>query len=87
MLGRIRHKIVRYFLKGDVDVRDIDALRWNCKNFGFQLAIQLQGLIPEDIQNVLPAVAGHRLHAAQRDGQRVLHGRELVTQLIQAVAV
>jgi MoxR-like ATPase len=42
-------------------------------------------LIPEDIQNVLPAVAGHRLHAAQRDGQRVLHGRELVTQLIQAV--
>ncbi len=44
-------------------------------------------LIPEDIQNVLPAVAGHRLHGAQRDGQRVLHGRELVTQLIQAVAV
>lgn len=44
-------------------------------------------LIPEDIQNVLPAVAGHRLHATQRDGQRVLHGRELVTQLIQAVAV
>jgi MoxR-like ATPase len=44
-------------------------------------------LIPEDIQNVLPAVAGHRLHAAQRDGQRVLHGRELVTQLIQAVPV
>jgi MoxR-like ATPase len=44
-------------------------------------------LIPEDIQNVMPAVAGHRLHAAQRDGQRVLHGRELVTQLIQAVPV
>jgi MoxR-like ATPase len=44
-------------------------------------------LIPEDIQNVLPAVAGHRLHATQRDGQRVLHGRELVTQLIQAVPV
>jgi len=44
-------------------------------------------LIPEDIQNVLPAVAGHRLHATQRDGQRVLHGRELVMQLIQAVAV
>jgi MoxR-like ATPase len=44
-------------------------------------------LIPEDIQNVLPAVAGHRLHATQRDGQRALHGRELVTQLIQAVAV
>jgi MoxR-like ATPase len=44
-------------------------------------------LIPEDIQNVLPAVAGHRLHASQRDGARVLHGRELVTQLIQAVPV
>jgi MoxR-like ATPase len=43
--------------------------------------------IPEDIQNVLPAVAGHRLHAAQREGGRVLHGRELVAQLIQAVRV
>jgi MoxR-like ATPase len=42
-------------------------------------------VIPEDVQNVLPAVAGHRLHAAQREGGRVLHGRELVTQLIQAV--
>jgi len=36
------------------------------------------------VQNVLPAVAGHRLHAAQREG-RLLHGRELVSQLIQAV--
>jgi MoxR-like ATPase len=44
-------------------------------------------VIPEDIQNVLPAVAGHRLHAAQREGGRVLHGRELVAQLIQAVRV
>jgi MoxR-like ATPase len=44
-----------------------------------------QHVIPEDVQNVLPAVAGHRLHAVQRDGGRVLHGRELVKQLIQAV--
>lgn len=44
-------------------------------------------VIPEDIQNVLPAVAGHRLHAVQREGGRALHGRELVSQLIQAVAV
>ncbi|HEU0199478.1 MAG TPA: AAA family ATPase [Burkholderiaceae bacterium] len=44
-------------------------------------------LIPEDIQNVLPAVAGHRLHATTREGGRALHGRELVTQLIQAVPV
>jgi MoxR-like ATPase len=44
-------------------------------------------VIPEDIQNVLPAVAGHRLHAVQREGGRVLHGRELVAQLIQAVPV
>jgi len=44
-------------------------------------------LIPEDIQNVLPAVAGHRLHGAQRDGTPALHGRELVTRLIQAVPV
>jgi MoxR-like ATPase len=42
-------------------------------------------VIPEDVQNVLPAVAGHRLHAAQREGGRLLHGRELVGQLIQAV--
>jgi MoxR-like ATPase len=44
-------------------------------------------VIPEDIQNVLPAVAGHRLHVAARDGNRALHGRELVAQLIAAVAV
>jgi MoxR-like ATPase len=44
-------------------------------------------LIPEDIQNVLPAVAGHRLHAATREGGRALHGKELVAQLIQAVRV
>ncbi len=43
--------------------------------------------IPEDIQNVLPSVAGHRLHMTHRDGGRVLQGRELVTQLIQAVKV
>jgi MoxR-like ATPase len=42
-------------------------------------------VIPEDVQNVLPAVAGHRLHAAQREGGRLLHGRELAAQLIQAV--
>ncbi|MCS7100319.1 MAG: AAA family ATPase [Burkholderiaceae bacterium] len=44
-------------------------------------------VIPEDIQNVLPAVAGHRLHAATREGGRALHGRELVAQLIAAVKV
>lgn len=44
-------------------------------------------LIPEDIQNVLPAVAGHRLHTSTRDSTRALHGRELVAQLIAAVAV
>jgi MoxR-like ATPase len=44
-------------------------------------------LIPEDLQNVLPAVAGHRLHAATREGGRALHGKELVAQLIQAVKV
>jgi MoxR-like ATPase len=43
--------------------------------------------IPEDIQNVLASVAGHRLHMTHRDGGRVLQGRELVTQLIQAVKV
>ncbi|MCX7901418.1 MAG: AAA family ATPase [Burkholderiaceae bacterium] len=41
-------------------------------------------VIPEDIQNVLPAVAGHRLRAAAREGGRALHGRELVAQLIAA---
>ncbi|MCS6944608.1 MAG: AAA family ATPase [Sutterellaceae bacterium] len=44
-------------------------------------------VIPEDIQNVLPAVAGHRLRAAAREGGRALHGRELVAQLIAAVKV
>ena len=44
-------------------------------------------VIPEDIQNVLPSVAGHRLHASARDGVRALHGREMATQLIEAVAV
>lgn len=44
-------------------------------------------VIPEDIQNVLPVVAGHRLHVAARDGNRALHGRELVAQLVQAVSV
>ncbi len=44
-------------------------------------------VIPEDVQNVLPAVAGHRLHVTQREGGRVLHGRELVAQLTAAVAV
>ena len=44
-------------------------------------------VIPEDVQNVMPAVAGHRLHATSRDGVRALHGKELVTQLISAVPV
>jgi MoxR-like ATPase len=43
--------------------------------------------IPEDIQSVLPAVAGHRLHGNERDAARVLHGRELVAQLQHAVRV
>jgi hypothetical protein len=44
-------------------------------------------VVPEDVANVVPAVAGHRLRAASRDGSRVLHGRELVTHLVQAVPV
>jgi MoxR-like ATPase len=44
-------------------------------------------VIPEDVQNVLPSVVGHRLHAPQRDGGRTLHGRELAFQLIQAVPI
>ncbi len=44
-------------------------------------------VIPEDLQNVLPAVAGHRLHTMQRDGSKALHGQELVGQLIRAVPV
>ncbi|HRK57918.1 MAG TPA: MoxR family ATPase, partial [Burkholderiaceae bacterium] len=44
-------------------------------------------VIPEDIQNVLPAVAAHRLRAVAGDGTRTPHGRELVAQLIEAVAI
>jgi MoxR-like ATPase len=44
-------------------------------------------VIPEDVQNVLPCVVGHRLRGAARDGGRALHGRELAAQLIQVVAV
>jgi MoxR-like ATPase len=44
-------------------------------------------VIPEDVQNVMPAVAGHRLHAVSRDSGRALHGKELVSQLIGAVPV
>jgi len=44
-------------------------------------------VIPEDVQNVMPAVAGHRLHSMSRDGVRALHGKELVSQLISAVPV
>jgi MoxR-like ATPase len=42
-------------------------------------------VIPEDIQNVLAPVAGHRLHTASREGGKALHGQELVAQLIAAV--
>lgn len=41
-------------------------------------------VIPEDVQNVLPAVAGHRLRGAERGG-RVLAGPELVAQLVESV--
>ena len=44
-------------------------------------------VIPEDVQNIMPCVAAHRLHATSRDSGRALHGRELVSQLIGAVAV
>ncbi|MEY2895737.1 MAG: hypothetical protein RL669_6, partial [Pseudomonadota bacterium] len=44
-------------------------------------------LIPEDVQSVLPAVAGHRMRAAERGTGRVLAGRELVLQLLQGVPV
>ncbi len=44
-------------------------------------------VIPEDVQNVLPGVVGHRLRAAKRDGSRALHGRELATHLLQAVTL
>jgi MoxR-like ATPase len=44
-------------------------------------------VIPEDVQNILPSVAGHRLHATSGESGRALHGRELVSQLIAAVPV
>ena len=44
-------------------------------------------VIPEDVQNILPCVAGHRLHATSRETGRALHGKELVSQLIAAVPV
>jgi MoxR-like ATPase len=44
-------------------------------------------VIPEDVQNIMPAVAGHRLHATSRESGRALHGKELVSQLITAVPV
>ncbi len=44
-------------------------------------------VIPEDVQNIMPSVAGHRLHATSRESGRALHGKELVTQLISAVPV
>jgi MoxR-like ATPase len=44
-------------------------------------------VIPEDVQNIMPCVAAHRLHATSRESGRALHGRELVTQLIAAVPV
>ena len=44
-------------------------------------------VIPEDVQNIMPCVAGHRLHATSRETGRALHGKELVSQLISAVPV
>jgi MoxR-like ATPase len=44
-------------------------------------------VIPEDVQNIMPTVAGHRLHATSRESGRALHGKELVSQLITAVPV
>ena len=44
-------------------------------------------VIPEDVQNIMPSVAGHRLHATSRESGRALHGKELVSQLIAAVPV
>jgi MoxR-like ATPase len=42
-------------------------------------------VIPEDVQNIMAAVAGHRLHATSHESGRALHGRELVAPLIAAV--
>jgi MoxR-like ATPase len=44
-------------------------------------------VIPEDVQNILSPVAGHRLHATSRESGRALHGKELVAQLVSAVPV
>ncbi|HKO68004.1 MAG TPA: AAA family ATPase [Burkholderiaceae bacterium] len=44
-------------------------------------------VIPEDVQNIMPCVAGHRLHTTSRETGRALHGKELVSQLIAAVPV
>ena len=44
-------------------------------------------VIPEDVQNILSPVAGHRLHATSRESGRALHGKELVSQLVSAVPV
>ncbi len=44
-------------------------------------------VIPEDLQTVLPAVAGHRLHGTAREGGRAPLGRELAAQLLQAVPI
>jgi len=42
-------------------------------------------VIPEDVQNILAGVVGHRLRGATRDGGRALQGRELATHLLQSV--
>jgi MoxR-like ATPase len=44
-------------------------------------------VVPEDVQNILPGVVGHRLRTTTREGGRGLHGRELATNLLQAVAL
>jgi len=44
-------------------------------------------VIPEDIRNVLPCVASHRLRAAHHEGSRALHGRELAAHLLETVGV
>jgi len=44
-------------------------------------------VIPEDVQNILAGVVGHRLRASTRDEGRALHGRELASLLLQSVPV
>ena len=44
-------------------------------------------VIPEDVQNIMPCVAGHRLHATSRESGRALHGKELVAQAIEKMVV